>query len=126
MEKIDSSYAFLSKKVSLVIIIFMLLCILSFSFFDANKIYPNFHLICTSAFTLIIFLVILFSELRLYISDYLVSSYYETKKVVWPEKNEVFKITMSVFLFVICMGLFLWIVDVSLGWFIYDIILGWR
>jgi preprotein translocase subunit SecE len=126
MEKIENNYSFLSKKVSLTLVIFMLFGILSFSFFDANKLYPNLQLIGTVIFIILFILVFLFSDLRLHVIDYLMSSYFEAKKVVWPEKNEVFKITMSVFLFVVFMGIFLWIVDTSLGWFVYDIILDWR
>ena len=126
MEKIENNYAFLSKKKSLTLIILILFGILSFSFFDANKIYPNLKLIGNITLIIFFILVFLFSDLRIQVINYLISSYFEAKKVVWPEKNEVFKITISVFLFVIFMGFFLWIVDTSLGWLVYDIILGWR
>ncbi len=126
MEKLENEISFFSKKTSLSLIMLMLFGVLSFSFFDINKIYPNSRLIATLSLVILALLVFLFSDLRVYIVNYFYSSYNEAKKVVWPEKNEVFKITISVFLFVLCMGIFLWIIDASLGWFIYDIILGWR
>jgi preprotein translocase subunit SecE len=50
----------------------------------------------------------------------------ETKKVVWPSRNEALQMTGYVFAFVFVMALFLWITDKTLEWAIFDLILGWR
>jgi preprotein translocase subunit SecE len=50
----------------------------------------------------------------------------ETKKVVWPSRNEALQMTGYVFAFVFVMALFLWITDKTLEWTIFDLILGWR
>ena len=50
----------------------------------------------------------------------------ETKKVVWPARNEAMQMTGYVFAFVFVMALFLWLTDKTLEWVLYDLILGWR
>jgi preprotein translocase subunit SecE len=40
----------------------------------------------------------------------------ELRKVVWPERQETFRITAIVFGFVIIAGLFFWVLDVFLSW----------
>jgi preprotein translocase subunit SecE len=50
----------------------------------------------------------------------------ETKKVVWPTRNEALQMTGYVFAFVFVMSLFLWLTDKTLEWVLYDLILGWR
>jgi len=40
----------------------------------------------------------------------------ELRKVVWPERQETFRITAIVFGFVILAGLFFWVLDVFLSW----------
>jgi len=50
----------------------------------------------------------------------------ETKKVVWPSRNEALQMTGYVFAFVFVMALFLWITDKTLEWAIFDLVLGWR
>ena len=50
----------------------------------------------------------------------------ETKKVVWPSRNEALQMTGYVFAFVFVMALFLWLTDKSLEWVIFDLVLGWR
>ena len=50
----------------------------------------------------------------------------ETKKVVWPERNQALRITGIVFAFVLVMALFLWGADKVLGFVLYNVILGWR
>lgn len=50
----------------------------------------------------------------------------ETKKVVWPERNQALRITGIVFVFVLVMALFLWGADKVLGFLLYSVILGWR
>ena len=50
----------------------------------------------------------------------------ETKKVVWPSRNEALQMTGYVFAFVFAMALFLWLTDKTLEWAIFDLVLGWR
>ena len=50
----------------------------------------------------------------------------ETRKVVWPTRNEAMQMTGYVFAFVFVMSLFLWLTDKTLEWALYDLILGWR
>jgi preprotein translocase subunit SecE len=50
----------------------------------------------------------------------------ETKKVVWPARNEAMQMTGYVFAFVVVMALFLWLTDKTLEWVLYDLILGWK
>jgi preprotein translocase subunit SecE len=50
----------------------------------------------------------------------------ETRKVVWPSRNEALQMTGYVFAFVVVMALFLWLTDKTLEWVLYDLILGWR
>lgn len=49
----------------------------------------------------------------------------ETKKVVWPTRNEALQMTLYVFGFAVLMALFLWLTDKTLEWLLYDLILGW-
>lgn len=53
-------------------------------------------------------------------------SYEETKRVVWPSRDETVKTTGIVFLFVVIMAIFLFLVDKSLEWILYDALLAWR
>ena len=53
-------------------------------------------------------------------------SYEETKRVVWPSRDETVKTTGIVFLFVVIMAIFLFLVDKSLEWLLYDTLLAWR
>ena len=50
----------------------------------------------------------------------------ETRKVVWPTRNEAMQMTGYVFAFVFVMSLFLWLTDKTLEWALYDLILGWK
>ncbi len=53
-------------------------------------------------------------------------SWRETKKVVWPTRNESLQMTAYVFAFVFVMALFMWVTDKTLEWVLYDLILRWR
>ncbi|MBX3652417.1 MAG: preprotein translocase subunit SecE [Burkholderiales bacterium] len=48
----------------------------------------------------------------------------ETRKVVWPTRNETLQATAIVFVFVVIMALFLWLVDGILLWIIKKLIGG--
>ena len=50
----------------------------------------------------------------------------ETRKVVWPTRNETLQATAIVFVFVLVMAVFLWVSDKTLEWVLYDLILGWK
>ena len=50
----------------------------------------------------------------------------ETKKVVWPTRQESLQMTGYVFAFVVVMALMLWLTDKTLEWLLYSVILGWR
>ena len=50
----------------------------------------------------------------------------ETKKVVWPTRQEAMQMTGYVFAFVVVMALMLWLTDKTLEWLLYGVILGWR
>ena len=50
----------------------------------------------------------------------------ETKKVVWPTREETLKMTGLVFGFVLVMAFFLWVTDKSLEIALYDWVLGWK
>lgn len=57
---------------------------------------------------------------------YVRESVRETKKVVWPTRNESLQMTLYVFGFVFVMALFLWLTDKTLEWVLYDLVLGWK
>ena len=57
---------------------------------------------------------------------YVRESVRETKKVVWPTRNESIQMTLYVFAFVFLMALFLWVTDKTLEWVLYDLVLGWK
>jgi preprotein translocase subunit SecE len=40
----------------------------------------------------------------------------ELRKVVWPTRDETFKTTIAVFVFVTIAGLFFWVLDLVLAW----------
>jgi preprotein translocase subunit SecE len=40
----------------------------------------------------------------------------ELRKVVWPSRDDTFKTTIAVFLFVTAASLFFWLLDVVLAW----------
>jgi preprotein translocase subunit SecE len=48
----------------------------------------------------------------------------ETRKVVWPTRNETLQATAIVFVFVLVMALFLWVVDAILLWGVQKLIGG--
>lgn len=48
----------------------------------------------------------------------------ETRKVVWPTRNETLQATAIVFVFVLVMALFLWMVDTILLWVVQKLIGG--
>ncbi len=48
----------------------------------------------------------------------------ETRKVVWPTRNETLQATAIVFVFVLVMALFLWMVDAILLWVVQKLIGG--
>lgn len=50
----------------------------------------------------------------------------ETKKVVWPTRQEALQMTGYVFAFVVVMALMLWLTDKTLEWLLYSVVLGWR
>lgn len=50
----------------------------------------------------------------------------ETKKVVWPARNDAIRVTGIVFGFVLLMAVFLWGSDKVLEFVLYNIILGWK
>jgi len=50
----------------------------------------------------------------------------ETRKVVWPTRQEALQMTGYVFAFVVVMALMLWLTDKTLEWLLYSVILGWR
>jgi len=50
----------------------------------------------------------------------------ETKKVVWPTRQEALQMTGYVFAFVVVMALMLCLTDKTLEWLLYSVILGWR
>ena len=53
-------------------------------------------------------------------------SYNETRRVVWPTRQETTRMTAVVFGFVLVMGVLLWVADKLLGWVIYGLLLGWN
>jgi preprotein translocase subunit SecE len=48
--------------------------------------------------------------------DYVQSSRVELRKMVWPTRQETWRTTLVVFLFVMALGVFFWIVDMGLAW----------
>jgi preprotein translocase subunit SecE len=50
----------------------------------------------------------------------------ETRKVVWPSRQEALQMTGYVFAFVVVMAIMLWLTDKTLEWLMYSVILGWR
>lgn len=53
-------------------------------------------------------------------------AYNETRRVVWPTRQETSRMTAIVFAFVVAMGALLWVADKLLGWIIYGLLLGWN
>lgn len=53
-------------------------------------------------------------------------AYNETRRVVWPTRQETTRMTAIVFAFVVAMGALLWVADKLLGWVIYGLLLGWN
>lgn len=50
----------------------------------------------------------------------------ETRKVVWPGRDETLRATAIVFVFVVLMAFFLWVVDAALLWVVQKLIGGER
>jgi preprotein translocase subunit SecE len=44
------------------------------------------------------------------------SSRVELRKMVWPTRQETWRTTLVVFLFVVALGVFFWLVDMALAW----------
>ena len=53
-------------------------------------------------------------------------SYRETRKVVWPPRNDAIRLTGIVFGFVLIIAIFLWGADKVLEVVLYNFILGWK
>ncbi|MEO6959404.1 MAG: preprotein translocase subunit SecE [Burkholderiaceae bacterium] len=71
-------------------------------------------------------IILWFSELGRRTISFARDSYYEVKRVVWPDRKESTRMTIIVFLFVVAMAFLLWIVDKLLEWIIYGVLLGWK
>jgi preprotein translocase subunit SecE len=48
--------------------------------------------------------------------NYVQSSRVELRKMVWPTRQETWRTTLVVFVFVMAMGVFFWLVDMALAW----------
>jgi len=70
--------------------------------------------------------VILTAEPGKQFIGYAQESVRETKKVVWPTRQESLQMTGYVFAFVVVMALMLWLTDKTLEWLLYSVVLGWR
>lgn len=71
-------------------------------------------------------IILWFSELGRRTVSFARDSYYEVRRVVWPDRKESTRMTIIVFLFVVAMAFLLWIVDKLLEWIIYGVLLGWK
>jgi preprotein translocase subunit SecE len=47
---------------------------------------------------------------------YIHSSRVELRKMVWPTRQETWRTTLVVFVFVMALGVFFWLVDMALAW----------
>jgi preprotein translocase subunit SecE len=47
---------------------------------------------------------------------YVQSSRVELRKMVWPTRQETWRTTLVVFVFVMALGVFFWLVDMALAW----------
>ena len=48
--------------------------------------------------------------------DYVQASRVELRKMVWPTRQETWRTTLVVFIFVLALGVFFWLVDMLLAW----------
>ena len=48
--------------------------------------------------------------------DYVQASRVELRKMVWPTRQETWRTTLVVFVFVLALGVFFWLVDMLLAW----------
>jgi preprotein translocase subunit SecE len=48
--------------------------------------------------------------------NYVQSSRVELRKMVWPTRQETWRTTLVVFVFVMALGVFFWLVDMALAW----------
>jgi preprotein translocase subunit SecE len=48
--------------------------------------------------------------------NYVQSSRVELRKMVWPTRQETWRTTLVVFVFVLALGVFFWLVDMGLAW----------
>ena len=48
--------------------------------------------------------------------DYVHASRVELRKMVWPTRQETWRTTLVVFVFVLALGVFFWLVDMLLAW----------
>ena len=48
--------------------------------------------------------------------DYVQASRVELRKMVWPTRQETWRTTLVVFVFVLALGVFFWLVDMFLAW----------
>ncbi len=48
--------------------------------------------------------------------DYVQASRVELRKMVWPTRQETWRTTLVVFVFVLALGVFFWLVDMMLAW----------
>ncbi len=48
--------------------------------------------------------------------NYVQASRIELRKMVWPTRQETWRTTLVVFVFVVALGVFFWLVDMALAW----------
>ncbi|MGQ0430345.1 MAG: preprotein translocase subunit SecE [Gammaproteobacteria bacterium] len=52
---------------------------------------------------------------------YVQGSRVELRKMVWPTRQETWRTTLVVFLFVVALGVFFWLVDMALAWGVQNV-----
>ena len=74
--------------------------------------------------TAFILMILFWCESGKKLIRYIKGSVVELRKVVWPAKNDAFRQTLFVLVFVSILASFTWLCDSGLRWLIYGVILG--
>ncbi|AFZ83350.1 preprotein translocase subunit SecE [Candidatus Kinetoplastibacterium blastocrithidii TCC012E] len=85
-----------------------------------------FRLVCFSVFSCLSFILFIFNEISKSFFSFCRDSFFELKRVSWPDRKSAIRMTGTVCVFAILISIFICLIDKIIDFFIYGILLGWR
>lgn len=85
-----------------------------------------FRLICFSAFSCLSFVFFIFNEISRSFFSFCKESFFEARRVSWPDRKSAVRMTGTVCVFAILISVFICLIDKIIDFFLYGVLLGWR